>query len=441
MSRRGKGALLIRGGRVVDPGQELDGQADVLIEDGLVTACKPAVEPPDGARQIDAADLVVTPGLIDMHVHLREPGQEYKETIESGTRAAAAGGFTAVACMPNTAPVNDEPSVTEFILKQAERAGWARVHPIAAVSKGLEGRELTEFGAQRRAGAVALSDDGRPVWNAALMRQALRYARHFDLPLIQHAEELELSGDGVMHEGRFSTLLGVEGIPGAADDAMVARDLILTADAGGRYHLAHMSTARSLDLIRAAKAAGHRVSCEVSAHHLLLTDEDVFDSGLDPDFKMHPPLRSAADRDALVSGVVDGSVDAIASDHAPHHPDEKELDFVAAPNGVVGFETTLSLCLDRLVGKGAIDLPRLVDLLSTAPARLLGIPGGSLAPGAVGDVTLIDLEREVEVAPAAFLSRSRNTPFAGWKLRGAAVGTIVVGRVIDVSRSNPSLTR
>ncbi len=426
------GTLFIRGGRVVDPSQGLDGPADVLIEDGAVRACGPGLEAPDGVREIDASGLVVTPGLIDMHVHLREPGQEYKETIETGTRAAAAGGFTAVACMPNTAPVNDDPSVTEFMLKQADRAGWARVYPIAAVSRGLEGRELTEFGAQRRAGAVAVSDDGRPVWNAALMRQALRYARHFDLPVIQHAEELRLSGDGVMHEGRFSTRLGVEGIPGAADDAMVARDLILAADTGGRYHLAHMSTARGLDLIRGARAGGCRVTCEVSAHHLLLTDEDVFDSGLDPNFKMHPPLRSAADRDALVAGLAEGAIDAIASDHAPHHPDEKELDFVAAPNGIVGLETTLSLCLDRLVGNGAIDLARLVDLLSAAPARILGVPGGSLAPGSPGDVTLIDLDREVEVDPPAFRSKSRNTPFAGWKLRGAPAGTVVGGRAVEL---------
>ena len=425
-------ALVLRGGRVVDPSQGLDGTADVLIEDGAVIACGADLEAPEEARRMDVSGLVVVPGLIDMHVHLREPGQEYKETIESGTSAAAAGGFTAVACMPNTEPVNDDPSVTEFILAQAARVGMARVYPISAVTRGLEGRELTEFGAQRRAGAVALSDDGRPVWNAALMRQALRYARHFDLPLIQHAEELELSGDGVMHEGRFSTLLGVSGIPGAADDAMVARDLILAADTGGRYHLAHMSTARSLELIRGAKEAGRRVTSEVSAHHLLLTDEDVYDSGLDPDFKMHPPLRTAADRDALVSGISDGSIDAIASDHAPHHPDEKELDFVAAPNGIVGLETTLSLCLDRLVGKGVIDLPRLVELLSTAPARILGIPGGSLTPGSPGDVTLIDLDREVEVDPAAFRSRSRNTPFAGWKLRGAPAGTIVGGRMIEL---------
>lgn len=426
------GSLAIRGGRVVDPTQELDGPADVLIENGRVSACGPGLEMPENVREVDAAGLVVAPGLIDMHVHLREPGQEYKETIGTGTRAAAAGGFTAVACMPNTDPVNDDPALTEFMLKQAERAGWARVYPISAVSRGLEGRELTEFGAQRRAGAVAVSDDGRPVWSAALMRQALRYARHFDLPVIQHAEELALSGDGVMHEGRFSTRLGVEGIPGAADDVMISRDLLLTADTGGRYHLAHMSTARSLDQIRAARAEGHRVTCEVSAHHLLLTDEDVFDSGLDPDFKMHPPLRSAADREALVEGLADGSIDAIASDHAPHHPDEKELDFVGAPNGIVGLETTLSLCLDRLVGKGVIDLARLVDLLSTAPARILGVPGGSLAPGSPGDVTLIDLEREVEVDPATFRSRARNTPFTGWKLRGAPAGTVVGGRVIEL---------
>ncbi len=425
------GSLAIRGGRVVDPTQGLDGPADVLIENGRVTACGSGLAAPGHAREFDAAGLVAVPGLIDMHVHLREPGQEYKETIASGARAAAAGGFTAVACMPNTDPVNDDPSLTEFLLRQAERAGWARVYPIAAVSRGLKGRELTEFGAQRRAGAVAVSDDGRPVWNAALMRQALRYARHFDLPVIQHAEELALSGDGVMHEGRFSTRLGVEGIPGAADDAMVARDLLLVADTGGRYHLAHMSTARSLDLMRAAKADGRRVTCEVTAHHLLLTDEDVFDSGLDPNLRMHPPLRSAADREALLGGLVDGSIDAIASDHAPHHPDEKELDFVASPNGVVGLETTLSLCLDRLVARGVIDLPRLVDLLSTAPARILRVPGGSLAAGSPGDVTLIDPEREVEVDPATFRSRSRNTPFAGWKLRGAPAGTVVGGRVIE----------
>ncbi len=419
---------------MVDPGQQLDGPADVLIEGGLVTACGPALEAPGNAVELDASGLVATPGLIDMHVHLREPGQEYKETIETGVRAAAAGGFTAVACMPNTRPVNDDPSLTEFILRQAERAGRSRVYPIAAVSRGLLGRELTEFGAQRRAGAVAVSDDGRPVWNAALMRQALRYARHFDLPLIQHAEDLELSGGGVMHEGQYSTRLGVPGIPGAADDVMVARDLLLTADTGGRYHLAHLSTARSLDLVRAARSRGHRVTCEVSAHHLLLSDEDVFDSGLDPNFRMHPPLRSAADRDALVEGLADGSIDAIASDHAPHHPDEKDLDFVAAPNGVVGLETTLSLCLDRLVGRGAIDLARLVDLLSTAPARILGVPGGSLAPGSPGDVTLIDPNREIRVDPAAFRSRSRNTPFAGWKLRGAPVGVVVGGRVIEPDR-------
>ncbi len=427
-------ALVIRGGRVVDPSRGVDGPADVLLRGGLVVGCGEAVEAPAGARELDASGLVVTPGLIDMHVHLREPGQEYKETFQTGLRAAAAGGFTAVACMPNTAPVNDDPSVTEFMLRQAERVGFARAYPIAAVSRGLQGRALTEFGAQRRAGAVAVSDDGRPVWNAELMRQALRYAMHFDLPLIQHAEDLDLSGDGVMHDGAFSTRLGVPGIPGAADDAMVARDLLLAADTGGRYHLAHMSTGRSLELVREARAAGHRVSCEVSAHHLLLTDEDVFDSGLDPNFRMHPPLRSAADRDALVAGLADGSIDAIASDHAPHHPDEKELDFVAAPNGIVGLETTLSLCLDRLVGKGVVDLGRLVELLSTAPARLLGIPGGSLAPGSPADVTLIDLDREVQVDPAAFRSKARNTPFAGWRLRGAAAGTIVGGRVIDASR-------
>jgi dihydroorotase len=431
--------LLVRGGRVVDPGQGLDAVRDLLIEEGSVARVAERIDPPPGAEVLDASGLVVVPGLIDIHVHLREPGQEYKETVETGTRAAAAGGFTAVACMPNTKPANDNPSITEHILSEAQRCGYARVYPIAAVSKGLEGRELAELGQLVAAGAVAATDDGRPVANTELMRSALLYAQHFSIPVIQHAQDLDLSGPGVMHEGEWSTRMGVPGIPGLAEDVMVARDLLLLEETGGRYHVAHLSTRRSLSLVREAKQRGLRVSCEVTPHHLLLTDETVYESGLSPDAKMNPPLRSAADREAMLGGLLDGTVDAIASDHAPHHPDEKDVDFLAAPFGVVGLETTVSLCLDRLVRREVITLSRLVELLSSGPARVLGIPGGSLAPGQPGDVTLLDLDAEVLVEPQRFFSKSRNTPFSGWRLRGRAVGTIVGGR--RISSSPPPMRR
>ncbi|HUP23491.1 MAG TPA: dihydroorotase [Thermoanaerobaculia bacterium] len=421
--------LLLRGGRVVDPTQDLDDRLDVLLEDGKVAALERSIEA-EGAEVVDAAGKVVTPGLIDVHVHLREPGQEYKETVLTGTRAAAAGGFTAVACMANTVPPNDCRSVTEHILGEAQRSGFARVYPVGAVSKGLQGEELAEVGELVDAGVVAISDDGRPVWHPELMRCALLYARHFDVPVVQHAQDRELSGAGVMHEGGASARLGVAGIPAVAEDAMVARDLLLVEDTGGRYHLQHLSSARSLELIRRARDQGLAVTCEVTPHHLLLDDEDVFESGLDPNFKMNPPLRAARDREALIAGLRAGFIDLIASDHAPHHPDEKEIDFVDAPFGIVGLETTVSLCLDRLVGRGLVPLRRLVELLSCAPARAFGLPGGTLRPGSPADVTLIDLEREVVVAPSAFQSKSRNTPFAGWKLRGAPAGTVVGGKLV-----------
>jgi dihydroorotase len=423
-------ALLIRGGRVVDPSRGLDDTLDVLIgEDGKVAEVAAGIEAPD-AEVLDAAGKVVTPGLIDIHVHLRDPGQEYKEDIESGTRAAAAGGFTAVACMANTVPVNDSRSVTEHIVAEARRHGFARVYPVGAVSKGLRGEELAEVGDMVAAGAVAISDDGRPVAHPELMRRALLYARHFDLPVVQHAQDLELSAGGVMHEGAVSARFGVAGIPAAAEDVMVARDLILAADTGGRYHVQHLSSARSLDLIRAARERGVAVTCEVTPHHLLLTEDTVAELGLHPDVKMNPPLRTERDRAALLEGIADGSIDCIASDHAPHHPDEKELDFVEAPFGIVGLETTVSLCLDRLVRPGLISLSRLVELLATAPARVMGLPGGTLAPGSPGDVTLLDLEREVVVEPARFESKSRNTPFVGWRLVGAPAGTVLGGRPV-----------
>ena len=420
------GRTVVRGGRVVDPGQGIDRRLDVLLEGGRVAALDERVDAPD-AREIDASGLVVTPGLIDIHVHLREPGQEYKETVESGLRSAAAGGFTAVACMANTMPVNDHRTVTELILTEARRHPYARVYPIGAISKGLNGEELAEIGDMVAAGAVAVSDDGLPVMNAAFMRRALLYAQHYDIPVIQHAEDLDLTGDGVMHEGEWSTRLGLPGIPGVAEDVMVARDLLLAEDTGGRYHVAHLSTARSLEMVRDAKRRGLQVSCEVTPHHLLLTDREVATSGFSTATKMKPPLRSGTDAEALIAGLADGTVDAIASDHAPHHPDEKDVQFSTAPFGILGLETTVSLCLDRLVEPGHIDLARLVYLLSTGPAKALGLPGGSLEPGRPADLTLLDLEREVTVRADGLQSKSRNTPFDGWQLRGAAAGTLLGG--------------
>ncbi len=424
--------VLIYGGRVVDPTQAQDGAADVLIENGKVAAVGRGLTAPADAERVDATGLVVVPGLIDVHVHLREPGQEYKETVESGSRAAAAGGFTAVGAMPNTRPVNDTPSVTEHMLKSAALAGYARVYPVCAVTKGLKSEELAEIGECLAVGAVAITDDGWPVAHPELMRRALQYARHFGVVLMQHAEDLAITGPGVMHEGEWSTRLGLPGIPGSAEDVCVARDLVLAEETGGRYHVQHLSSGRSLDLVRAAKARGVNATCEASPHHLLLTDEDVYKSGADTRFKMKPPVRSAKDREMLLEGLADGSIDLIASDHAPHHQDEKDLEFSIAPFGIVGLETTVSLCLDRLVRGGLISLSRLVELLSTNPAKVLGVPGGSLRPGSVADITLLDLEKRVKVNAASFKSKSRNTPFDGWELVGAPAGTFLSGRRVVV---------
>jgi dihydroorotase len=430
---------LIHGGRLIDPSQGLDGAFDLLLEDGAVAkifdpleaARKEApIELPEGAATFDASGLVVTPGWIDIHVHLREPGQEYKETVETGTMAAAAGGFTAVACMANTEPVHDNRTVTELIMGEARRCGYARVYPVGAVSRGLLGEALAEIGEMVAAGAVAISDDGRPVMNAELMRRALLYAQHFGIPVIQHAEDLNLSGAGVMHEGEWSTRLGLPGIPGSAEDVMVARDLLLSEDTGGRYHVAHLSTARSLELVRQARAKGIRVTCEVAPHHLLLTDEEVAKTGFSTQTKMKPPLRSEGDRAALLAGLAGGAIDAIASDHAPHHADEKDVQFSVAPFGILGLETTMSLCLDRLVRPGILPLPRLVELLTSGPARALGLPVGSLAPGRPADVTVLDPEKRVTVKAVDFRSKSRNTPFDGWQLTGGPVATWVSGRRI-----------
>lgn len=422
--------VLLRGGRVIDPSQDLDTVADVLIEDGRVVRIEGDITVDGEHTMIDVTDRVVTPGLIDIHVHLREPGQEYKETVASGLRSAAAGGFTAVACMANTAPVNDNRAITELIMTEAARHPYARVYPIGTVSKGMKGEELAPVGEMVEAGVVAISDDGLPVMNAALMRRALQYAQHYDIPVVQHAEDLDLTADGVMHEGEWSAKLGLPGIPGVSEDVIVARDLLLTDDTKGRYHVAHLSTGRSLRMVREARRLGVRATCEVSPHHVILSDRHVADSGFHTSAKMKPPLRPESDIEALREGLADGTIDAIASDHAPHHPNEKDTQFSIAPFGIVGLETTVSLCLDRLVGEGVISLPRLVELLSTGPARVFGLPGGSLAPGQVADVTVLDLERTVTVEASRFESQARNTPFEGWELKGGPVGTLLAGRPV-----------
>ena len=423
--------LLLRGGRVVDPSQGLDEVLDLVVEDGFVAQLGGRVRAGKRLEVFDAGGLVVTPGLIDMHVHLREPGREYKETIGSGLAAAAAGGFTAVACMANTEPVNDNRSVTEHMIAEAARHDTARLYPIGAVSKGLLGEELSEVGEMAEAGIVAISDDGRPVESSELMRRAVEYSQHFGLVVIQHAEDLSLAAGGVMHEGEFSTRTGLPGLPGAAEDVMVARDLILLEDFGGdrgRYHVAHLSTARSLELVRQAKRKGLRATCEVTPHHLLLTDREVWSRHLSTDTKMTPPLRSQLDREALLDGLADGSIDVIASDHAPHHADEKDVQFSCAPFGIVGLETTVSLCLDRLVRPGTISLSRLVELLSCKPAEILGVPGGTLKVGALADISVLSLTSRTTVNPKRFRSQGKTTPFEGWKLRGRPVATFLAGR-------------
>ena len=423
-------ALVIRGGRVIDPAGSVDAVQDVLIEHGKIARVGNRLTAPQGSTEIDAAGKWVCPGFIDMHVHLREPGHEYKETVATGTRAAAAGGFTAVCCMANTQPVNDNRAVTDYIRAKADSEGVVRVYPIGAVSRGLEGKELAELAELAEAGCVAFSDDGRCVMNAELYRRAMEYTLPFGAPVISHAEDHTLSRGGCMNEGVVSTELGLRGIPAAAEDVMVARDIVLAELTGAHVHIAHLSTAGAVRLVRDAKSRGVRVTAEVTPHHLLLTDQAVKDSGYDASTKMNPPLRSEADRRAMVEALRDGTIDAIATDHAPHTVDDKKVEYEAAAFGVVGLETAVSLCLDRLVASGLLPLTRLVALLSTGPARVFGLPGGTLAPGAPADVTVLDLERPRKVDPARFQSKGRNTPFAGWTLKGGAVMTIVGGSVV-----------
>lgn len=412
----------IANGRIIDPVNNTDRIGDLLVQDGIIA--EPDQPVPADTPVIDAGGCWVVPGLIDMHVHLREPGEEYKEDILSGARAAASGGFTAVACMPNTKPVNDNAAITAMIRARAAEAA-VRVYPVGAISLGSEGHQLAEYGEMKAAGAVAVSDDGRPVRDSQLMRRALEYASNFDLPVISHSEESALSS-GVMNEGPVSTQLGLKGIPTAAESIMVYREIALAEFTGTRVHIAHVSTAMSVELIRAAKARGVRVTAETAPHYFTLTDEAVID--YDTNTKMNPPLRSAADREAIRAALADGTLDAIATDHAPHSILEKELEFDTAANGIIGLETSLPLGL-ALVREKVIEAARLIELMSVNPARILGVPGGSLSPGMAADLTLIDPQRAFVYTADQVVSKSRNTPFLGWKLQGRAVMTMVGGNI------------
>ncbi len=420
--------LLIKNGTVIDPAQSIEAPRDVLIRDGQVEAIGEALDA-DDAEIFDATGCLVAPGFIDLHVHFREPGFEYKETIESGARAAVAGGFTAVCCMPNTKPVNDNASVTSFIVERA-RTALARVYPIGAITQGSKGEQLAEIGEMKRAGIVAISDDGRPVCDAGLMRRAMEYASDFDLTVVDHCEDCCLAPGWMMHEGEYSALLGLKGLSGAAEDLQVSRDIQLAEITGARVHIAHISTARSVDFVRQAKARGLRVTCEATPHHFTLTDAEVYRRHYDTNTKMAPPLRSQSDLEAVIEGLRDGTIDAIATDHAPHHANEKMLEFDKAPNGIIGLETAVGLTLDQLVHTGVISPGRMVELLSVNPARIFDLPGGTLKPGAAADVTIFDPQRVTKVDVHKSCSKSRNTPFDGRELKGAPVATIVAGRIV-----------
>jgi len=420
--------LLIRGGRVIDPSRNSDGSADLLIRDGKIDAVGRNIPVAQDTTVIDAAGRVVAPGLIDLHVHLREPGFEHAETIASGAAAAAAGGFTAVCAMPNTDPVTDSLATVGFVVRQAIRAGQARVYPIGAVSLGQKGEQLTEFGELVQAGAVAVSDDGKPVRSSHLMRTALEYAKSFGIPVADHCEDLSLAQGGAMHEGLVSARLGLKGIPAAAEEIMVARNIILAELTGGHVHLCHMSTRGSVELIRWAKSKGLRVTAEATPHHFTLTHERC--EGYDTNAKMNPPLREAADRDAIRLGLKDGTIDCIASDHAPHHYDAKEREFDEAPNGIVGLETALGLGIRELVTSGLLTLPELLSRMSTVPARVFHLPGGTLAVGAPADVVVFDPGQQWQVRREELLSKSGNSPFLGETMQGRVESTVVGGRVV-----------
>jgi len=422
-------ALLIRGGRVIDPASRLDGRVDVLIENGRIAQIGDGLKARN-AEVFDASGCVVTPGFIDIHTHLREPGREDKETIATGSQAAAAGGFTAVCAMPNTTPVNDSASTTRFIVETAKREAIVRVYPIGAITRGSKGEELSEYGDLKAAGCVAVSDDGRPVQNARVMRRALEYARTFGLPVIDHCEDLDLSKGGAMNEGAISVAMGIPSAPHVSETIMVERDVLLAEFTGSHVHIAHISTAGAVDAVRRGKARGVRVTAEATPHHLTLTDEAVRAHDYDPVTKMNPPLRSEEDRQAVIAGLLDGTIDAIATDHAPHTTEEKICEFDCAAFGIVGLETAFALCHDRLVKSGALDLTRLVQLLTVGPARALGLPGGSLEKGRPADITIFDPAEVRTVKPESFRGKSRNSPFVSMTLTGWPVATLVEGRVV-----------
>lgn len=418
--------LLIRGGRVIDPRNKRDELADVLIEGQHIAKVEKGIKTSKDMEILDATNLVVTPGLIDIHVHLREPGQEEKETIASGTAAAAMGGFSAVACMPNTTPPLDNVSQIQYVMMKARSEGYARVHPIGAITKGQEGQELTEIGAMLRAGAVAISDDGNPVSNAKLFRRALEYAKTFGMTVIDHCEDRDLAKGGVMNEGRLAAVLGLKGIPRQAEYIMVARNIALCELTGGRVHLAHLSTMESVALVREAKKRGLPISAETAPHYFTLTEDAV--ENYNANAKMNPPLRTEADREAVIAGLADGTIDCIASDHAPHTVAQKAREFDFAPFGIIGLETELGLVLTELVNKKVLDLTGAIATLTDAPARALNLPGGHLSPGAPADVTLIDLKAKVTVEE--FVSKSQNSPFKGMALQGKAAATVVGGDIV-----------
>lgn len=423
--------LLIKNGLVVDPSQQFQSYADVLIQGDKIAGVFPNIALEE-ARVFDASGLVVAPGFIDLHVHLREPGREDKETIATGAAAAAAGGFTTVCCMPNTQPVNDNATVTRYIIERAKEARMVNVFPIGAITKESRGEQLAEIGEMFEAGIVAISDDGNPVSNAMVMRRAMEYSLSFNLPVVDHCECKHLSAGGVMNEGFYSTLLGLKGITHLAEEHDVQRDILLAEATGAHIHIAHLSTARSLQMVREAKARGVNVTCEVTPHHFTLTEAMV--EGFDTNTKMNPPLRTAKDVEAMIEGIADGTVDAIATDHAPHHADEKALQYDQAPFGIVGLETALSLSLDRLYHTGKIGMMRLVELLSTSPARIFNLKRGSLVAGSKADLTIFDPAAPTTVDPSRFRSKSRNTPFAGYKLKGLPIATIVSGRIVYNAR-------
>lgn len=436
--------LLISNGHLIDPAAPENTGMNVLIENGRVAGWLRQSEPtPEDCEVLDASGLLVAPGFIDLHVHLREPGQEHKETIASGCAAAVAGGWTSICPMPNTNPVNDNAAITRYMIEQAEHAGLANVFPIGAITKSSDGTELAEMGEMKAAGAVAVSDDGRPVPNAGIMRRAMQYARDFDLPVIDHCEDKSLSQGGVMHEGRVSLLLGLKGMPALAEDVDVVRDILLAKETGAHIHIAHVSTKGAVEAIRRAKNEHINVTCEVTPHHFTLTDQVVAGhvrtgsdrawapSAYDTNTKMAPPLRSEEHLEAVIEGIKDGTIDAIATDHAPHHHDEKALEFDRAPMGITGLETAIGLAFDQLVHRGVISLERLVEMCSTNPARIFKLQGrGALTPGSIADVTLIDPEAEWTFRSADSRSRSRNTPFDGWAFTGRAVATIVSGKIV-----------